>query len=69
MKHSGWNRALSEEEEGPDPEAVTIRPDIGRAQFAHRAVGTPAAEEGLSQGSRGDDVFAIGSAAGIDFEG
>jgi len=67
VKHSGWNRALSEDGD-PAPEAVTIRPDIGSAQFAHVAVGTPLRADGFSHGSR-DDVFSVASLAGIVFEG
>lgn len=68
MKHSGWKRALSVEDEAPAPEAVTTLPEIGRAQFAHVAVGTPVRDDGLSQGSR-DDVFAVGTFPGMVFEG
>jgi hypothetical protein len=56
------------EEGDPAPEAVTIRPEIGRAQFAHVAVGTPLRADGFSHGSR-DDVFSVGNLAGIVFEG
>lgn len=52
-----------------EPEAVTMRPEIGREQFAHVAVGTPAREVGLSQGRRdfvgesfaGEDLVGRGS--------
>ena len=41
-----------------EPEAVTIRPDMGREQVAQVAVGTPARDDELSQGNR--DVDFVG---------
>ena len=35
-----------------EPEAVTIRPEMGREQVAQVAVGTPARDDELSQGNR-----------------
>ena len=63
MKHSGWKRAFGDEVESEEPDAVTIRPDIGREQFAQVAVGIPARDAGLSQGRR-DVVLAWGSLGG-----
>ncbi len=51
MKHSGWNIAFScDVLLVEEPEAVTMRPEIGRVQFAQVAVGTPARDVGLSHG-------------------
>src|ERR1700722_10683457 len=45
-----------------EPEAVTIRPDMGREQVAQVAVGTPARDDELSQGNR--DVDFVGEGFG-----
>ena len=45
-----------------EPEAVTIRPDMGREQVAQVAVGTPARVGELSQGNR--DVDFVGERFG-----
>jgi hypothetical protein len=45
-----------------EPEAVTIRPDMGREQLAQVAVGTPARDDELSQGNR--DVDFVGERFG-----
>ena len=45
-----------------EPEAVTIRPDMGREQVAQVAVGTPARDDELSQGNR--DVVFVGERFG-----
>lgn len=45
-----------------EPEAVTIRPDMGREQAAQVAVGTPARGDELSQGNR--DVDFVGERFG-----
>jgi hypothetical protein len=45
-----------------EPEAVTIRPDMGREQVAQAAVGTPARDDELSQGNR--DVDFVGERFG-----
>jgi hypothetical protein len=56
------------EEEEAAPEAVTTRPEMGREQLAHVAVGTPARVKGLSQGRR-EEGFAVGSFPGVVFDG
>lgn len=38
VKHSGWKRALTWLLE-PAPDAVTMRPEMGRAQLEHDTVG------------------------------
>ena len=63
MKHSGWNMALSCEGLFVlEPEAVTIRPEMGREQVAQVAVGTPARDDELSQGNR--DLDFVGERLG-----
>jgi hypothetical protein len=45
-----------------EPEAVTIRPEMGREQVAQVAVGTPARDDELSQGNR--DLDFVGERLG-----
>ena len=57
MKHSGWNMAFRWAEWSEfEPEAVTIRPEMGREHVVHVAVGTPARVAGLSHGSLEADL-------------